>query len=194
MIRIFLSVSVPLPSRDPVYFETADVLGIREAVKGLVSEVVLHGTIVFGGHPAITPLIALLLRDMGNQYRGRVILYQSEAFKDKYPPEKSEFLNVIDVPAVGISETDSLQAMRERMIYDAPYDAGVFIGGMEGVELEFNMFREAYHGAPIWPVASTGAAARRIFDQLDRPNPDLWLHELTYSTLFRRMIRELPLR
>lgn len=191
MKRIFLSASVPLPTRDPAYFETADVLSIREAVKGLVSEAVLGGTIVFGGHPAITPLVALLLRGMGEEYRGRVILYQSKYFDGKFPPEKYEFLNVVEVPAVGNSEKQSIQAMREHMINDEPYDAGVFIGGMEGVELEFKMFRETYNSAKIWPVASTGAAAKIIFDKLDSPNPELWLQELTYTTLFRRAIRTL---
>lgn len=192
MTCIFLSASVPLPDRDPVYLATADVIGIREAVKGLVAEAVLRGTIVFGGHPAITPLVALLLRSMGTEYRGRVILYQSAIYAGKFPPEKDEFLNVIEVPAVGNSEEDSKHAMREQMIYNHSYDAGVFIGGMEGVEIEFKMFRGRDEHTPVWPIASTGAAAKNIFEGLGRPRTDLFLNELTYATLFRRLLRELP--
>jgi hypothetical protein len=39
MIDVFLSASVPLPNRHPRFFETADVLGIREAVKALADVV-----------------------------------------------------------------------------------------------------------------------------------------------------------
>jgi SLOG cluster3 family len=58
--RIFLSASVPLPSRNPLYFDTADVIAIRDAVRALTMVVVeQHVQLVFGGHPAITPMIRL---------------------------------------------------------------------------------------------------------------------------------------
>lgn len=192
MKRIFLSVSIPLPNRDPKYLETADVIAIREAVKGLVAEAILCSRVVFGGHPAITPLIALLLRGFGRDYSERVMLYRSTFFEGKFPRENDEFLNVVSVAAVGDSEDQSVDAMRRRMIRDQPCDVGVFIGGMEGVRKEFDMFRESYPYAPVWPIASTGAAALEIFDFLNRPRPDLFLEELTYPTLFRKLLQELP--
>ena len=55
-LRVFLSASVPLPSRNPKYFDTADVIAIRDAVRALIMVVVeQQGQLVFGGHPAITP-------------------------------------------------------------------------------------------------------------------------------------------
>jgi hypothetical protein len=59
--RIFLSASVPLPSRHREYFDTADVIAIRDAVRALTIVVVeQHGQLVFGVHPAITPMIRRL--------------------------------------------------------------------------------------------------------------------------------------
>jgi hypothetical protein len=69
MIHLFLSARIPLPGRNPKYLSTADVLAIRDSVKALVSTALYDGLIVFGGHPAITPLIALLLRGMPPETR-----------------------------------------------------------------------------------------------------------------------------
>ena len=100
MINIFLSASVPLPNRDPRFMATADVIAIRESVKALVSEVIPNGVIVFGGHPAITPLVALLLRGLGRDAARRIILYQSAFFTEQFGKENDEFLDVRIVPAV----------------------------------------------------------------------------------------------
>jgi hypothetical protein len=192
MIRVFLSASVPIPDRDARFLETADVVAIREAIKALVAEVLPRGTLTFGGHPAITPLVALLLRGMGDEVRRRAILFQSSFFEESFVPENDEFVDVRMVPRIGNSLKRSVAALRRRMIEDGTFDVGFFIGGMEGVIEEFRMFRQAQRGVPAWPVASTGAAALQIFDEIDRPRRELLLDELTYSTLFRTLLTELP--
>ena len=49
-LRIFLSASVPLPSRNAEYFSTADVLAIRDAVRALTIVVIEENIqLVFGG-------------------------------------------------------------------------------------------------------------------------------------------------
>ena len=108
MINIFLSASVPLPNRDPRFMATADVIAIRKSVKALVSEVIPNGVIVFGGHPAITPLVALLLRGLGRDAARRIILYQSAFFTEQFGKENDEFLDVRIVPAVSDSRDESL--------------------------------------------------------------------------------------
>ena len=75
-VNVFLSASVPLPTRHPRFHETADVMAIKEAIKALVIEVIPRGKIIFGGHPAITPLIASLMADHFPDYADRAILYQ----------------------------------------------------------------------------------------------------------------------
>ena len=110
MIHVFLSASVPLPNRDPEFLDTADVVAIREAVKALVGEVIPKGILVFGGHPAITPLLSLLLRGLGPEARRRIILYQSARFSDQFAPENDEFLDYRVIPAVGRSKARSIAA------------------------------------------------------------------------------------
>ena len=190
MINVFLSASVPLPDRDPKYLATADVVAIRDSIKALVTAVVPKGHLTFGGHPAITPLIAQLLRGLGDSSRQRVTLYQSEYFTREFPIENDEFIRYVITPSVRNSREESLSEMRTRMLNDAAFGAGVFIGGMEGVEDEFNAFRKAHPRIPVWPIASTGAAAFNIFERLDRPEPDLFLREMTYETLFRRLLNK----
>lgn len=188
MMRVFLSASVPLPDRHPRFMATADVVAIREAVKALVAEVIPHGLIVFGGHPAITPLMALLLRGMGTEAAHRIILYQSAFFADQFLQAIDAFLEVRVIPPIANSREKSLGEMRKRMIGDTHFDAGVFIGGMEGVLDEFELFQASHEGAECWPIASTGAAALELFERDRTRYPNSLAHELTYSTLFRQLL------
>ena len=183
MIDIFLSASVPLPERNRRYFETADVLSIREAIKALVEVVLPIGRITFGGHPAITPLIALFVREAGLD-RNKLTIFQSRFFEGVLPDENALFHNVRMVEAVDDDRELSLHAMRTTMIESRPFRAAVLIGGMEGVVAEAALFSQLRRGAKILPIASTGAAAQDIFRQGRFPN-DLET-ELTYITLFRR--------
>jgi hypothetical protein len=191
MIRVFLSASVPLPNRDPTYLATADVVGIREAVKALVAEVAQKDYLVFGGHPAITPLVAMLLRGLSIESQRRVVLYQSAFYSEEFVSQNDQFIELRLIHAVNNSQARSIAEMRKRMIGETKFDVGVFIGGMEGVIREYELFKIRHHAAKIWPIASTGAAAKILFDKLDSPRPDLFLNEITYPTLFRKLLSEL---
>ena len=70
------------------------------------------------------------------------------------------------------------------MIESRPFYAAVFIGGMEGVVAEAELFGELRPSIGMLPIASTGAAALDIFHRGEY-SPDL-MTELTYSSLFRR--------
>jgi hypothetical protein len=190
MIKVFLSASVPLPGRDERFLRTCDVIAVREAIKGLVEVVAQQGTLVFGGHPAITPMIALLMRAYGAEAKKRVVLYQSEYFSKRLPRENDEFIDLRLIPAQAKSRKRSLAQMRKRMIDDTAFDAAVFIGGMEGVLEEYVLFKERHPNARLWPIASTGAAAREIFVAEGRPQADLLLSEMTYATLFRELVTQ----
>lgn len=183
-MKILLSASVPLPDRDAIFFETADVLAIREAIKSLVEFVLLRGRITFGGHPAITPLISLYVRHSGQQL-DRVQVFQSDFFRSALPKENDAFVRIRITPAVGNSRDRSLTRMRREMIASEDFDAMVIIGGMEGIYEEVSIFRTLHSTKPIFPIASTGAAARILFSEGDF-EPQL-LAELTYPTLFRRL-------
>jgi hypothetical protein len=191
MINVFLSASVPLPDRNEQFSQTADVIAIREAVKAIVGEVIPRGFLVFGGHPAITPLVARLLRTMGPESRGRFVLYQSAFFSDHFGADNDEFVELRIIPTFRKSRKFSLKKMRERMIGETPFDAGVFIGGMEGVLEEFELFRNMHPNAHVWPIASTGAAARSVFERTASQRPELFVNEMTYPKLFRTLLSEI---
>jgi hypothetical protein len=187
---IFLSASVPDPRRHPRYFTTADVSAIREAIVALVSVVLPKDLLIFGGHPAVSPLVLLVAQRL--QAIHRVRIYQSEFFRSVVPPESLAFPSIIWTPEIPGDRDASLACMRERMLSDSPLRAGVFIGGMEGVEVESEMFHRLHPGRPAYAVASTGAAAKLVFDrdpaQPSDPGIRLALErDFVYDALFRML-------
>lgn len=184
---VFLSASIP---ERPPFEDDVEKYNIREAVIALVG--VCHELdldLVFGGHPAITPLVHHAARSLdfdaqasrSEDARWKVTIYQSEYFEKLFPPEVREFQKrnerlFCSVPAAKLPEqqeelTDfqekrlrqlSIRAMREEMIghYRLPYLAGVFIGGMEGIIDEFFRFGQTWRKSPRFPISSTGGATR----------------------------------
>lgn len=63
MRSIFLSASVPLAGRG-TYLETADPFLIQVAVRELMTLALGRRRIVWGGHPAITPMIWSVCQDL----------------------------------------------------------------------------------------------------------------------------------
>ena len=185
MSDIFLSASVPLPNRDRRFFDTADVLAIRESIKALVEVVVPTGTLTCGGHPAVTPLLALFVRE-AELDRHRVTIFQSRFFEDQFPPEILEFVDIRFTPKVPGNREASLTKMRKEMISSRDFAAAVFIGGMEGTLEEYDIFVKYHPRATVLPVASTGAAADIIFR---RGAFDYQLkRNLTFPSLFRHRL------
>lgn len=197
MKHFFLSGSIPDPRRDPRYIETADFTAIRESVAALAGVVFKRGRLVFGGHPAISPLILVVARSLNAEMRVRV--YQSEYFRDRIPPESRAFPDLVWTPDVRHDLALSLRLMRDRMIADGPFEAAFFIGGMEGVQQEFELFRARWPTTPIFPVASTGAAASILLNEWGRQLPGVTAeHEaelrgdVVYAALFERLLDRIP--
>lgn len=186
MKTFFLSAGVPLRSRHPRYYESADVVAIRESLRGFIAAVLPHSRVVFGGQEAITPMFRLMAQEMGLSVREHVILYQSKFFRKDFPADNDAFEHVILTEDLGDQEA-SLVRMRERMMDDYEYDAGVFIGGMEGIEKEWEIFRRRHPNVPCYPIASTGAAARIVFDRSSGLPPEL-ASEFAYLHLFRKYL------
>jgi len=188
--RVFLSASVPLPSRNRAYFDTADVIAIRDAIRALTMVIIEEDIqLVFGGHPAITPMIRLQIAQAGIPVGSRVIMFQSRFFQRQFPSDNTAFERVELVNAVPNDRDASLRRMREEML-SGPFTLGLFIGGMEGVEDEYAMFTQLHPTLPALPIASTGAAARKLFEgspDLQRDHPEL-RDELSYLTLLRDLL------
>jgi hypothetical protein len=161
MSEIFLSASVPLVGRGS-YHETADPFLIQCAVRELVIAVIRRHKIVWGGHPAITPMIWSICEDLGVDYSRSVILYQSRFFEDRYPEENRHFQNVVFTDTVPDDKAASLLLMRESMLSRPDLVAAIFIGGMDGVEAEHDLFRRFHPSASVLPVPAPGGAALNL--------------------------------
>lgn len=160
MGNIFLSASIPVPGRGD-FHEDADPFLIQFAVRELFVVALGRRRIVWGGHPAITPMVWAICEDLGVEYANAVTLYQSRLFKAVFPEENARFANVIEVEAVDEDRDLSLIALRKTML-DREYEAAVFIGGMDGLLHEYELFKQMHPQVPILAVGSTGGAAKQI--------------------------------
>jgi hypothetical protein len=191
--KVFLSASVPSPAAAQRYRRGEDThLDIGEAVVGLARAVFVEdGVLVFGGHPAISPLVAMvageyisprLVEGGGGEVQAPIQIYQSRAFEDYLPDEtlmmfRAGYATLHWTEAVGGERFDptvprdrprcprSLRHMRERMIGETSPLAMVCIGGMEGVEQEVEVFQELRPGAPIYVFGETGGAAALLAER-----------------------------
>lgn len=168
MKAIFLSASVPEIGRG-AYHETANPFLIQCAVRELVMAVIRNRKIVWGGHPAITPMIWTICESLNVDYSQQVILYQSQFFKDRYPEENHRFKNVNFVEALNGDREASLSRMREEMLSRKDLEAAVFIGGMDGVEVEHEIFTRMQPHGKLLPIAATGGAALLLAERLGSP-------------------------
>jgi hypothetical protein len=165
MSAIFLSSSVPVMNRGNFY-ETADAFLIQSAVREFVTLVLGRRQIVWGGHPAITPMVWAVCEDLGVSFSQAVVLYQSRFFSDIFPEENSRFGNVEYVDAVPDDREGSLLKMRRAMLSRNDLTAAVFIGGMEGVIAEYDLFREFHPEGKVLAVPSPGGAALQLAQTL----------------------------
>ena len=188
---IFLSAGVP--ERD-LHLYVPDPIAIREAIRALVTETVRERLLVLGGHPAILPLVehaAAALKAVNN-----VRIYQSALFRKGMPAASPTFKNLVWTPEVPGDRDASLTLMRTQMITSEPFEAGVFIGGMDGLVEEWQLFKRNHPNAPAFPVASTEGAARLIWNSWTPPASlnlpanvkDRLAQDLDYRLLFRDLL------
>ena len=164
-MNIFLSASIPVPGRG-AYYLTADPYLIQYAVRELVLAVLGRKKLVWGGHPAITPMVWAACEDLGVNYAQNVTLYQSRHFKDIFPEENKKFQNVIYTDEIGNDRTASLLEMRHRMFTEHKYSSAVFIGGMDGIEAEYELMKELQPSCAILALGAPGGASQNLAHQL----------------------------
>lgn len=170
---VFLSAGIPDPSK-PHYVGPSDPIDVIEAVKALVYVVLGRRKLIWGGHPAITPIVWSVAASHKVDYGKWVKLYQSRYFEDRFPDDNKRFSNTRYVDRVepwNLSdekdvETASLLHMRRAMFTENDFETAVFIGGMKGIFEEFDLFGELCPLARRIPLLSTGGAALRLRDRL----------------------------
>lgn len=186
--NIFLSASIPFKGRHEKYYNTADIIAIRDSVIALASLVMPKYRLIWGGHPSITPIIHYVLEKFDIDIKNHVKLYQSKHFEKIFPIENKEIETVEITEDLGELKP-SLRLMRERMLGENTFEAGVFIGGMDGIEDEYNLFKELNPNAILLPIASTGAAAKIIYDNnLEQFKNDKLVNDYGYMSLFQELL------
>lgn len=158
--RIFLSASVPRIGRGN-FHESSDPFLIQFAMRELLTVALGRRQIVWGGHPAITPMIWAVCNDLGLEYAKAVSLFQSRFFSDEFPEENDNFTNLTVVDAVDGDRDMSLASMRRKML-SGPFHGAIFIGGMEGVFDEYDLFTSLHPEAVALPLYAPGGAARDL--------------------------------
>jgi hypothetical protein len=228
---VFLSASEPDPNRQPEYWHSRRLLNVREAIRAFCAHVLPRYPVVFGGHPAITPLVRNVAERIRHAAAGdakgslpQLLTFQSEFFVEGHSSggvvitPACEADGAAAAPGGGMRNA-SLLRMRYEMLghpaggeihpllsrYSAQvgrgrnerlktydFEAAVFIGGMEGVQREFVIFRSFHPHTPVYPIASTGSAClellKEIRTQLDPKTVDALSEEQpAYSLLMHRL-------
>ena len=158
---VFLSASFPSGDRGE-RFSPYDSSAIVDAVSAFARAILeSNGTITFGGHPTITPLVLMISREL--QVKSSVTVFHSEWFKKVEIPEVGEIeqeeLGCVEWTPMCDDRQIALATMREIMIRKTRYAGALFIGGMEGICEEYKLVKELAPHTPCVPVAGPGGAA-----------------------------------
>jgi hypothetical protein len=242
---VFLSASEPDPKRSEEYYDSRRLLNLREAVLAFCAHTLPHFPVVFGGHPAITPLVRSVaeriafdmrlegpVREAVTLPRPIVLMFQSGLFVDRRSSSDEVITEPLDQKGTPTGKrgngwrNESLLLMRYEMLgrpldtrflallseddhwllrygerfgeergvrlgtYD--FSAAVFIGGMEGVEREFHIFRSFHPATPTFPIGTTGRACIKLLDQvkpgLGHERAEELYFETAYSLLMQRIL------
>lgn len=164
MKEIFLSASIPQAGRGN-FFETADPFLIQFAVRELVTVCLGRRRIIWGGHPSITPMVHAVCQEFGVEFHAPVKLYVSNYFEKLFPQEHKYFDTTV-IPNVDNDRDASLTRLRREML-SRPLAGAVFIGGMEGIFEEFELFHQMHGGkAPAIALRAPGGAAGQLAEKL----------------------------
>jgi hypothetical protein len=196
---VFLSASFPAGTRDERYFSTSNPLNITDAVVATARAVAwASGRLVSGGHPTISPLLLSVGEDLSRILPTREVfvrIYQSRFFEAKIVAQTLDLVSkrVGEIVWTDAAEdqTESLALMRKKMLVETTPIAAIFIGGMEGVEEEFRLFRGYYPDRPVYCIGSPGGATKYLAEGIALGKTDIgWKYvrvdpeELLSSTIY----------
>lgn len=197
---VFLSASIPDPNAWTGTFSAPD---ITDAVVAFARVFLTAGVrLVSAAHPTIAPLLLYVAAEIEPRQTERVVIYQSQLFEDVLPPvtrrfEADEIGQIIWTeardgnPRVRETWGPSLDLMRRRMLNETEPRAAVFIGGMDGIQTEYELFQELFPDRPTYAVGAPGGEARRISQQLDSPLGSRLANDDIYPALWSSVLQDL---
>lgn len=159
--HIFLSASFPSGERGQ-NFEPYSAHAIADAVSAVVRAVLRsEGKLLFGGHPTITPMVLLIGCELEVEFA--VDVFQSKWFENGITEETHRLAEsgVGEIHWTEKKDTreNSLETMRNEMFNFVQPAGAVFVGGMEGIPLEYEMLGRLWPDVPRVPLAGPGGAA-----------------------------------
>jgi SLOG cluster3 family len=197
------------------YVQSAQPQRIRLAVMELTKAALMrHAQLIFGAHPAISPMVLDAARNAGAQ-PDSILIFQSDFFAGRIP---GSTLELSDWSAGRLFFTPqqpadlqydarnlSLTKMRSLMVSPPNLRGAIFVGGMEGVEEEAKLFKSAHPNLPRYAIASTGSAALDLFNRASQltlpgaqhefagslPDPDILKTGTSYSLLARKIFDDM---
>ena len=197
---LFLSASIPDPQRWAGEF---DALEITDAVVSLARTFLTAGwRLVTAAHPTIAPLLLYVAAEMPGTKDGGVVIYQSDLFDDVLPTATRRFEADGVGPVIWTAAADgdapvpgkwdaSLEVMRRQMFSETDPAAAVFIGGMEGISHEFQLFSQMMDGRATYPIGRPGGEARALAAASTSGLRDLLIGGEVYPTLWRAVLSDL---
>lgn len=197
---IFLSASIPDKNRWDGKYQSFE---ITDAVVALTRIILQNGgSLVTAVHPTISPLLLFVAAEQLRENDQRIIIYQSEVFKDILPAatksfEANGFAKIIwtkrcnSEPANPVQAPESLKFMRNQMLIESKPIAAVFIGGMNGILDEYKMFHGLYPQAPTYAFGQPGGEAKKLVAKSPHHLCDELSASCVYPTLARHIVTDL---
>lgn len=176
---VFLSAGIPEDDWSDAAFQRHEII---EAVMASTRILLRSGaTLVFGGHPLITPIIfdTAASELTPSVERPRIVLFQSHHFADVLPPSVwsfraapwAEVFETAGVPpepgdsaeTVAEKRAAALDEMRGAMLEAyGPYDGAVLVGGKQGIEAEYSILVGRKPIVRCYPIQQPGGVAARL--------------------------------
>jgi hypothetical protein len=204
-LTVFLSASIPDPDRWEGQFHPLEITdAVVAAARAVLSS---RGRLVTAAHPTIAPLLLYVAGEfpMMNRQPPPILVYQSRLFEDMLPRETYDLVDrglgemrwTDRVPGDDPHPTkwnESLALMRHEMLAETEPIAAVFIGGMEGITEEYELFRELRPGRPMYPIAAPGGETRAVLRDGGAALDVSTLSGVIYPSLFRAVVRDIGRR
>jgi hypothetical protein len=197
------------------YVQSAQPQRIRLAVMEFTKTALMrHAQLIFGAHPAISPMVLDAARNAGAQ-PDSILIFQSDFFAGRIPGSTLElsdwsagrlfFTPQQSADRLCDARSLSLTEMRFIMVSPSNLRGAIFVGGMEGVEEEAELFKSAHPTLPRYAIGSTGSAALDLFDRASRytspakphefagslTDPEVLKTSYSYSLLARKLLDDM---